>query len=110
MRKAVKDARTETVDSEGSHASAEVELLPSGTIVASRYEILRPLGRGGYAAVYLAFDRELSAEIAVKVLRRDRSSPSAIARRFGSAATTSRNWSPSSSPASPNGIANGSVG
>jgi len=55
--------------------------LAAGTLVGSRYEIVRRLGAGGYAVVYLARDHRLKREIALKVLRRDRFSEAAR-RRF----------------------------
>ena len=42
--------------------------LASGTVLCDRYEIGRELGRGGYSVVYLARDRRLSTEVAVKLL------------------------------------------
>lgn len=56
--------------------------LASGTRVGvgGRYEVHRVLGSGGYAVVYLAFDRELRRPVALKVLRADRMSPAALQR------------------------------
>ena len=39
--------------------------------LAERYELRRELGRGGMAAVYLAYDRKHLREVAIKVLRPD---------------------------------------
>ncbi len=65
-------------------ASSEERLrdsdLPVGTIVDHRYEISRALGRGGFATVYLAHDRELNRDVALKVLHEDLLDSSALAR------------------------------
>lgn len=42
--------------------------LAAGTLLRGRYEIVREIGRGGYSVVYLARDREVDAEVAVKLL------------------------------------------
>jgi predicted Ser/Thr protein kinase len=44
------------------------DYLPPGTVLAGRWEIGRELGRGGYSVVYLARDRRLNADVAVKLL------------------------------------------
>ncbi len=59
---------------------ASIRILDPGTCLDQRYEIRRVLGVGGYAVVYLAFDRELRREVALKVLRADRMSPGSLAR------------------------------
>jgi predicted Ser/Thr protein kinase len=42
--------------------------LASGTTIQNRWTIGRELGRGGYSVVYLAHDRALETEVAVKLL------------------------------------------
>ena len=41
-------------------------LLPAGSVLQDRYEIIRLLGQGGMGAVYLAHDRRLDRPCAVK--------------------------------------------
>ena len=42
--------------------------LAAGALLRGRYEIVREIGRGGYSVVYLARDRELDSEVALKLL------------------------------------------
>ncbi|NOT09868.1 MAG: serine/threonine protein kinase, partial [Gemmatimonadales bacterium] len=42
--------------------------LPEGTLLAGRYAIGRELGRGGFSVVYLAHDRSVNADVAIKLL------------------------------------------
>ncbi|MEO6056113.1 MAG: serine/threonine-protein kinase [Gemmatimonadales bacterium] len=39
-----------------------------GAVLRGRYEIVREIGRGGYSVVYLARDRELDVDVALKLL------------------------------------------
>ncbi len=42
--------------------------LDAGHVLRDRYEIAREIGRGGYSVVYVARDRELRTDVAVKLL------------------------------------------
>src|SRR5215472_368835 len=48
-----------------------LELGP-GVVVAERFEVLREIGRGGFARVFEARDRVLSRPVAIKLLKRRR--------------------------------------
>jgi len=54
--------------------------LQAGAVVAGRYEIRDVLGSGGYAVVYLAHDRQLDIDVALKILRADRATSGALKR------------------------------
>lgn len=54
-----------------------------------RYELRQKLGEGSFAEVYLAFDSELSREVALKIPRRNRFSSAEQLRRFLDEARTS---------------------
>jgi protein kinase-like protein len=52
-----------------SNSGSSAGALPEpGSVLAGRYEILRVLGQGGMGAVYLANDRQRSAQVALKVM------------------------------------------
>ena len=42
--------------------------LAAETLLRGRYEIVREIGRGGYSVVYLARDRSLETDVALKLL------------------------------------------
>jgi serine/threonine protein kinase/tetratricopeptide (TPR) repeat protein len=79
---------TETVGLESPPARAGDALAP-GSPIGGRYEVRGLLGRGGFATVYRAFDRELRREIALKLLRDDRLSEATL-RRFRREAAVAR--------------------
>jgi hypothetical protein len=61
---------------------SESLLLPTGTVLGNRYEILQLLGQGGMGAVYKARDNELDRIIALKVIRPELASNPEILQRF----------------------------
>ena len=81
--------------SEGALDAWKSELQPGDRL--GRFEIRREVGRGGFGAVYEAFDTELSRVVAVKTLRL--SGHAAICRPTGSR-RKQRRWRASTTPAS----------
>src|SRR5258708_6526349 len=56
--------------------------MPSGPLLAERYEILGLIGVGGMGTVYRARDRELEELVALKMLRKDLVSTPGMLDRF----------------------------
>lgn len=56
--------------------------LKTGTILAGRYEIIEPLGRGGMGKVYKAHDLEVNEDVALKVIRPEIADNPRIIQRF----------------------------
>ena len=59
-----------------------MRLITKGQRINDRYEIIKSIGEGGMANVYLAIDVILNRQVAVKVLRGDLASDEKFIRRF----------------------------
>lgn len=57
-------------------------MLKAGTILGDRYEIMKRIGAGGMADVYMAKDERLSRFVAIKVLKEEFSSDDGFLRKF----------------------------
>ena len=57
-------------------------MLSNGQIIGGRYEIVKSIGEGGMANVYLANDKILDRKFAIKVLRGDLANDEKFIRRF----------------------------
>ncbi len=57
-------------------------MIIKGQKIDGRYQIVRTIGEGGMANVYLAYDTILDREVAVKVLRGDLASDEKFVKRF----------------------------
>ena len=64
----------------GDRDAALIEVLE--TALGQQYEIIRPLGRGGMGAVFLARERALERFVAIKILRADLASAPDSRERF----------------------------
>ncbi|NLA71589.1 MAG: Stk1 family PASTA domain-containing Ser/Thr kinase [Clostridiaceae bacterium] len=60
--------------------------FPPGTDIAERYRIVRALGQGGMATVYLANDLNTGMQVAVKVMHGDLANDPEFVRRFATEA------------------------
>ncbi|MBL8612776.1 MAG: serine/threonine protein kinase, partial [Myxococcales bacterium] len=78
-------ARTERPSGTATRPSGErvaVRLPSPGDLLAGRYRIVRPLGRGGMSVVYEAFHARTEAQVAVKVLYPELLQKDEAVRRF----------------------------
>jgi serine/threonine protein kinase len=56
--------------------------LTQGSVIAGRYKVVTPLGRGGMGMVYKADDQMLDETVAIKVLRSEFANTADMLRRF----------------------------
>lgn len=68
--------------SDRSSQAASSPRLERGLVINERYEILRLIGRGGMGEVYLALDRRINRNVALKVLHSDLVSSEEGVQRF----------------------------
>ena len=59
-----------------------MSMVMKGQKIADRYQIIKSIGEGGMANVYLAYDTILDRDVAVKVLRGDLANDEKFVRRF----------------------------
>ena len=50
------------------YGALSLEDIPTGYVIDGRYEIIRKLGQGGFGAVYLANDKKMAIQKALKVI------------------------------------------
>lgn len=75
-----RDPHTLSFPAAADGAVAPLHLFSAGMQLGNRYEIRSVIDWGGFAVVYVAYDKMLHREIAMKVLRPDRMSDAAMAR------------------------------
>ncbi len=68
-------------------------MITKGQKISDRYEIIRSIGEGGMANVYLAYDVILERNVAIKVLRGDLANDEKFIRRFRREALAASNLS-----------------
>jgi serine/threonine-protein kinase len=63
-------------------ATADAFAVEPGVVLASRYEVLDYIGRGGMGVVYKAHDRTLDETVAIKILRQQAFDDPSMTQRF----------------------------
>jgi serine/threonine protein kinase/tetratricopeptide (TPR) repeat protein len=67
-----------------------MEGLTTGSLFASRYQIIEELGKGGMGKVYKAFDKETNEKIALKLIKPEIATDKKTIERFRKELTTAR--------------------
>ena len=68
-------------------------MIEKGKMISGRYEIVKSIGEGGMANVYLAKDTILNRKVAIKILRGDLANDEKFVRRFQREALSSSSLS-----------------
>jgi eukaryotic-like serine/threonine-protein kinase len=71
------------------------ERYAEGDVIAGKYQLARIIGRGGMGSVWLAHNLALDIDVAVKLIRRDRTAPEAAGRLLQEARAAARLKHPS---------------
>ena len=66
-------------------------MIVKGQMINNRYQIIKNIGEGGMANVYLAYDTILNRDVAVKILRGDLADDEKFVRRFQREAISASN-------------------
>lgn len=72
-------------------------MLEIGTMLSGRYEVLKRVGSGGMADVYMAKDHKLNRNVAVKVLKSEYVEDEKFLKKFewtGNFTINSSTWRP----------------
>jgi serine/threonine protein kinase/tetratricopeptide (TPR) repeat protein len=73
---------TEEISAPTETLEAPKEELTTGSIFASRYQIIEELGKGGMGKVYRAVDKKLKEEVALKLIKPEIASDKKTIERF----------------------------
>ena len=74
--------KLEAVEDQHADILADPRMPKIGDLIAERYKITEVVGKGGFAAVYMAEDTTISGKVAVKVLQPEKSQDPDFAERF----------------------------
>jgi serine/threonine-protein kinase len=72
------------------HAPSQPEEYAPGHVIANKYRLTRIIGKGGMGAVWHAQSLTLDIDVAVKLIRRDKSAPAAAIRLLQEARAAAR--------------------
>ena len=68
IEKSLSSGRISTSTSESGHSQMPTTFMNVAAVLEGRYQILKELGRGGMGIVFQAYDKQLSEQVAIKIL------------------------------------------